>query len=345
MKPSAPRGTPAGQGSAIALPDGLTAEDLLTMYSTMVLILTLDERLWLMNRQGKVAIMASCQGHEAAQVGSVWAIRQYASTHAFFPYYRHQGVAIAAGVTPTECMLSFLAKKGDQFSGARQFPLHGAYLEHGIINLSNVVATQIPQAVGYALACKMRREDAVVATYFGDGGASQGDCHEGMNFASVHQLPVLFLCENNRYAISVPQSKQMHIENVADRAMGYGMLGTVVDGMDVVEVYRKTAEAVQYIRKGGGPVLLEYKVERYMPHTSDDDDRRYRPEGELEESKKRDSLVRIQRFLKEEGLLTEEMDQEYHSRARQEVNQATETAEAAPYPDTHTLYDHVYTPR
>lgn len=344
MSSGARRTTPKRRRTDAAVPDGLTPNDLLTMYYTMVLIRTLDERIWLMNRQGKVAIVASCQGHEAAQVGNAWAIRQHASTCAFFPYYRDLGLAVTLGVTPTECLLGFLAKKGERFSGARQFALHGAYLKHGIINLSNVVATQIPQAVGYAMACKMRREDVVVATYFGDGGASQGDCHEGMNFASVQQLPVLFVCENNKYAISVPQKKQMHIENVADRAAGYGMPGIVVDGMDILEVYRKTGEAVRHIRKGEGPVLLEYKVERYMSHTSDDDDRRYRPQGEMAEAKKRDPIVRFQRFLKEAGRLTDEMDQEYRVRARKEVDQATEAAEAAPYPDTDTFYDHVYAP-
>jgi 2-oxoisovalerate dehydrogenase E1 component alpha subunit len=324
------------------LPVGLTMEDLLTAYSEIVLIRVLDERLWLLNRQGKAALVASCQGHEGTQLGSVWAFRNNVPDYTLFTYYRHQGVAIASGVTPTECLYSFLGKDGDIFSGARQFPLHGISLKHKIMNQSNVVATQMPHAVGCALAYKMRSEDAVAGVYFGDGAASQGDCHEAMNFASVQKLPVLFMCENNRYAISVPQSKQMNVANVADRAEGYGMPGLVVDGTDFLDVYTKTSNAVRRIREGGGPMLLEYKVERYLPHTSDDDDRRYRSKEEMEESKLRDPVTRLQRWLQEAGVLTKEMDAAYWAHARKEINRATEEAEQAEYPDTGGFFDHVY---
>ena len=180
----------------------LSADSLLEIYRQMVLCRAMDERVWLLNRQGKAAIVASSQGHEAAQIGSVWALRN--GHDQFYTYYRDLAVLIGLGVTPQKIMLGFLAKAGEPFSGARQFPTHGAYPGRKIVNLSNVVGTQIPQAVGAALATKMRGEDVVTIVYFGDGASSQGDCHEGMNFAGIHKLPVIFFCENNKYATSVP---------------------------------------------------------------------------------------------------------------------------------------------
>ena len=171
-------------------------------------------------------------------------------------------------------MLGFTARAGEPLSGARQFPAHGAIPELGIFNLSNVVATQIPQAVGAALSFKMRGEDAVVIVYFGDGASSVGDCHEGMNFAAIHSLPVVFFCENNKYAISVPLAKQMAVDSVAGRAEGYGMPGIAIDGSDVAAVYEATSEAALRARRGDGPTVVEAMVERYLPHTSDDDDSR-----------------------------------------------------------------------
>ena len=317
-------------------------QQLLEMYQQMVLCRTLDERIWLLNRQGKAAIVASAQGHEAAQIGSVWALRK--GQDQFYTYYRDLAVHLAVGMTPKEIMLGFLAKEGETLSGARQFPLHGAHPDYGVFNLSNVVATQIPQAVGAALAAKMRGEDTVVVTYFGDGGSSAGDCHEAMNFGGIHKLPVIFFCENNGYAISVPQSKQMAIESVASRAEGYGMPGVAVDGCDIVAVYEATHEAAKRARAGEGPTLIEAKVERYLPHTSDDDDRRYRSREDIEEARKRDPLKILREQLLSLGVLTEELDTEFHDAAKRVVNEATDSVDAAPYPGTEDFYQHVYSP-
>ena len=326
-----------------AISGGLDGRTLLSMYRQMVLCRTLDERIWLLNRQGKAAIMASAQGHEAGQIGSARALRK--GRDQFYIYYRDMAVLLTAGVTPKEIMLGFLAKAGEPLSGARQFPTHGAYPKHGIVNLSNVVATQIPQAVGAALAARMRGEDTVVITYFGDGATSVGDCHEGMNFAGIHKLPVIFFCENNKYAISVPLSKQMAVDSVASRAEGYGMPGVVVDGCDIAAVYEATSEAADRARAGRGPMLIEAMVERYLPHTSDDDDRRYRAREEIEEARKRDPLKILARQLTKLGLLDEELDKKLHDDARREINEATDFVEAASYPGTQDFYDHVYSSR
>ena len=331
--------TPADAGAR----PGLNDHHLLEMYRQMVLCRTLDERVWVLNRQGKAAIVASAQGHEAAQTGSVWALRK--GQDLFYIYYRDLAVLISLGVKPAEVMRGFLAKAGEPFSGARQFPLHGAYPEFNVINLSNVVATQIPQAVGAALASKMRGDDTVTIVYFGDGGSSVGDCHEAMNFAAIHKLPVIFFCENNKYAISVPLSKQMAVEGVAGRAEGYGMPGVSIDGTDIVAVYEATTEAAGLARAGRGPSLIEAVVERYLPHTSDDDDRRYRAKEDIEEARKRDPVKLLGSQLRAAGGLTEDMDKKIRADASREVDEATDLVETEPYPPTAGFYDHVYATR
>ena len=318
----------------------LTDDQLLDIYERMVLCRTLDERVWMLNRQGKAAIVASAQGHEAAQMGTVWALKRGADR--FYIYYRDLAVLVALGMTPIEIMLGFVAKEGEPLSGARQFPVHGAHADLGIVNLSNVVGTQIPQAVGAALASKMRGEDAVTICYFGDGGASVGDCHEGMNFSAVHRLPIIFLCENNGYAISVPLSKQMAVDSVASRAEGYGMPGVVVDGTDVVAVYEATVEAAARARSGQGPTLVETMVERYLPHTSDDDDSRYRLREDIEEARKRDPVKILGERLGSLGVLEDATDERFRSEARRLVDEATEFVEQAPYPSPAGFFDHVY---
>jgi 2-oxoisovalerate dehydrogenase E1 component alpha subunit len=335
--------TPAKKG--LSLPGGLSTEDLLDIYASMVLVRTLDERIWAMNRQGKAAIVASCQGHEAGQLASVWALRQHADDYFCFTYYRDLAVVVAQGMTPAEALLGFLAKDGEPMSGARQFPQHGALPEHRVINLSNVVGTHVSQAVGWALAAKMRGESTVVATYMGDGATSQGEVHEAMNFASVHKLPVVFIVENNKYAISVPQHRQMAVTHISERAAAYAMPGVTVDGTDVLESYEAISQAVQRVANGEGPSLVELDVERYLPHTSDDDDTVYRDRAEVTEARKRDPLERLHRLLKNAGLLTGERDNELYQRAHDEVNAATEAAEAAPFPADDDVLKHVYEER
>ena len=327
------------QGAA-SIAGQLADHDLIEMYRQMVLVRTLDERIWMLNRQGKAAIVASSQGHEAGQIGSVHALER--GKDQFYIYYRDLAVMLTLGMTPVEIMSGFLAKAGEPLSGARQFPTHGAYPELGLVNLSNVVGTQIPQAVGASLAVKMRGEDSVVITYFGDGASSVGDCHEAMNFAAVHKLPVIFFCENNKYAISVPVSKQMAVDSIASRAEGYGMPGIEVDGCDIVAVFEATSEAVRRARSGHGPSLIEAHVERYLPHTSDDDDTRYRAAEEIEEARKRDPLLVLSGQLKAAGVLTDDLDSEFRAEAMRIVNEATDAVESAPYPEVDNFDEHVY---
>lgn len=263
---------------------GLSDEQVLEMFRTMLLARKIDERMWLLNRAGKIPFVISCQGQEAAQVGAAFALdreKDYA-----LPYYRDMGVVLAFGMTAKELMLSGFAKAGDPNSGGRQMPGHFGQKKNRIVTGSSPVTTQVPHAVGIALAGKMEKKDLVTFVTFGEGSSNQGDFHEGANFAGVHKLPVIFMCENNKYAISIPVEKQLACKNVSDRAIGYGMPGYTVDGNDPLAVYKAVKEAADRGRRGEGPTLIETVSYRLTAHSSDDDDRVYRDKEEVEEAKK-----------------------------------------------------------
>jgi len=319
---------------------GLTDAQVLDMYYYMLLARKIDERQWLLNRAGKVPFVISCQGQEAAQVGAAFALKK--GKDYICPYYRDLGVVLVFGQTARDCMLAAFAKAEDPNSGGRQMPGHFSGKKLGILSGSSPVTTQVPHAVGIALGARMKQEDIVVYTSFGEGSSNQGDFHEAANFAGVHKLPVIFFCENNQYAISVPLKKQLACASVADRAIGYGFPGVSVDGNDPIEVYRVMKEAVERARSGGGPTLVEAVVYRLTPHSSDDDDRTYRSREEVEEAKKKDPLPQFASYLKQVGLLDEEKEAALHKRVQQEVDEATEYAEQAPYPAPESALAHVY---
>jgi 2-oxoisovalerate dehydrogenase E1 component alpha subunit len=310
------------------------------MYYYMVLSRMLDERTWILNRQGKAPFVISGQGHEAAQVGASLAFDP--AVDIMCPYYRDMGVVLVFGMTPREVVSGHLGRAADPSSGGRQMPSHWGHRTKHIITGSSPVATQILHATGTALASKLRGERAVSAAFFGEGSSNQGDFHEGLNFASVHKLPVIFICENNGYAISVPQRRQMAIADVAARAHGYGMPGVSVDGLDPVAVYEATKVAVDRARAGEGPSLLEFKVVRLTAHSSDDDDRSYRSEEERSAMRQEDPLPRFRARMEELGIWDDAQEQELRKAVRQEVDDATRFAEAAAQPDPDTLLLHVY---
>lgn len=321
----------------------LGEERLLQMYYKMLLARKLDERMWALHRQGRCAFHISGMGHEAAQVGAAFALRPgYDWVH---PYYRDMALVLALGMTPRQLMLALFAKAEDPSSGGRQMPSHFGYAPLKIVSGSSPVVTQVPQAVGIALASKYRGEDAVTLTCFGEGSTSQGDFHEGLNWASIHKLPAIFFCENNQYAISEPVHKQMAVPNVADRAAAYGMPGVVVDGDDVLAVYDVVAEAVARARQGAGPTLIEAKTYRPVPHSSDDDDRSYRSREEVAYWKARDPILRFEEVLAERGLLDGRKREEVLARVMAEVDDATEYAQAAPAPAPEDALHPVFAPR
>ncbi|MEK4442276.1 MULTISPECIES: thiamine pyrophosphate-dependent dehydrogenase E1 component subunit alpha [Niallia] len=319
---------------------GLTDDQVLEMYEQMLLARRIDERMWLLNRAGKIPFVISCQGQEAAQVGAAFAFDR--EKDYMLPYYRDLGVVLTFGMTPKEIMLSGFAKAEDPNSGGRQMPGHFGQKKNRIVTGSSPVTTQVPHAVGVALAGKIEKKDFVTFVSFGEGSSNQGDFHEGANFAGVHKLPVIFLCENNKYAISVPIEKQLGCANVSDRAIGYGMPGYTVDGNDPIEVYRVTKEAVDRARRGEGPTLIETISYRLTPHSSDDDDSSYRAREEITEAKAKDPLFTFKAYLLSTGILTEEMDQELNKKLADVINEATDYAEKAPYAQPEDTLKYVY---
>jgi 2-oxoisovalerate dehydrogenase E1 component alpha subunit len=319
---------------------GLTNEDVIHMFKTMLLARKIDERMWLLNRAGKIPFVISCQGQEAAQVGAAMALDN--EKDYVLPYYRDMGVVLQFGMTAKDLMLSGFAKAEDPNSGGRQMPGHFGSKKLRIVTGSSPVTTQVPHAVGIALGGRMEGKDIVTFTTFGEGSSNQGDFHEGANFASVHKLPVIFMCENNKYAISVPISKQLACANVSDRAIGYGMPGVTVDGNDPLAVYEAVKEAADRGRRGEGPTLIETIAYRLTPHSSDDDDRAYRTREEVEEAKAKDPIYTFAVYLKENGILTDELEKQIADEIQKEVDEATEYAENAKYADPESALLHVY---
>lgn len=228
--------------------------------------------------------------------------------------------------------MSLMGKAAEPTSGARQMPSHFGLRKANIVSHSAPVATQSPHASGIGLGIKMDGKDEVVLTTIGEGSTSQGEWYEAVNFAAVHNLPVIFIVENNQYAISVPQDKQMAVSSAADKACGLGLDGFQVDGTKVFEVYEAVAKAVEKARNGGGATVIEAKMYRLTPHSSDDDDRSYRTREEVAEHKKLDPILLTKETLIEEGLMTEEEYQEWEEKAKAEVDRAVDEANKAPYP-------------
>lgn len=318
---------------------GLTDEQVVEMFKTMLLARKIDERMWLLNRAGKIPFVISCQGQEAAQVGAAFALDN--KTDWVAPYYRDIGVVLRFGMTPKELMLSAFAKAEDPNSGGRQMPGHFGQKKNRILTGSSPVTTQVPHAVGVALAGKMEKKNFVSFVTLGEGSTNQGDFHEGLNFAGVHKLPVITMVENNQYAISVPFDRQVASENVSIRAKSYGMHGVTVDGNDPIAVY----EAVKDARKralSGEPSLIEAVTYRLTAHSSDDDDRTYRNKKEVEEAKKRDCIITFSNYLKETNVITEDDEKEILKEIQKIVNEATDYAEKAPYAEPEHALRFVY---
>lgn len=319
---------------------GLTDEQVHEMYRYMLLARKVDEKMWLLNRAGKLPFVVSCQGQEATQIGAAYALDREKDW--LCPYYRDLGMVLLFGQTVRDQMLSAFAKKDDPNSGGRQMPNHFGDHRYRILSGSSPVTTQMLHAVGIAYAGKLTGEDHVVLTSCGEGSSNQGDWHEALNFAGVHKLPVIFLVENNLYAISVPLSKQLAGENVAARGQGYGMPGIRVDGNDVFQVYEVMKQAVERAKKGEGPTLIEAVSYRLTPHSSDDDDLTYRTKEEVEQAKKRDGLFALEAYLDEHQLVTADEKEALNKELDTEITEAIKFAEAADHPNPADLSKHVF---
>jgi len=329
-----------GSDSHLGASFGLTDADLVEMYRYVALARAIDERMWILNRAGRIPFVISGQGHEGAQVGIAWAFERGHDWIA--PFYRSIATCLTFGMSARDIMTAQYATASDPSSGGRQMPGHYGSHAHNIVSVSSPVATQLLHAVGIALAAKIRKTGQVAMTSMGEGSSNQGDVHEGLNFAAIHKLPFVFVVENNGYAISVPAAMEVSVEDVADRASGYGIPGVVVDGSDVLACYAAARDAVALARSGGGPTLLEAKVTRLTGHSSDDQQTKYRSEEELAKDRANDPLPRFREQLRDAGVLTDEIQVRLAAEITAAVEDATEYAEHQPDPDPELATRFVY---
>lgn len=298
-----------------SLMPSLSSDDIKRMYELIILSRTFDSRAIALNREGRIGTYASILGQEASQVGSAFAVRR---EDWIFPSFREMGLFLTMG-----------------------YPIHMLYLywagderglktpdELNIFPMCIPVGTGVPHAVGAAMAVKYRGDGVAVVNYFGDGGTSKGDFHEGFNMAGVFRLPLVFICQNNQWAISVPIDKQTSSKTLAQKAFAYGFEGLQVDGNDIFAVYKVTKDAMEKARRGDGPTFIECFTYRLSDHTTSDDASKYRPKEEVEVWKGRDPLIRLRLFMEKRGLWSEEYQREVEERSEQSIDEAVREAEA-----------------
>jgi TPP-dependent pyruvate/acetoin dehydrogenase alpha subunit len=312
----------------------------LQLYYWMKLIRAFEERVSRLHRQNKiVGGVYSGAGQEAIVTG-ICAPLQDGDFVA--PLHRDMGVFIMRGVDPGRLMAQLMGKETGLSRGKDSF-LHGGDLEHGVFGSTSMLGSSLPVAVGAALKFKMKHDKNIAVAFFGEGASSRGDVHEAMNFAGVHKLPVLFVCENNRYAYSTPLEKQMAIEDVADRAAAYGFKGHVCSGNDLLAVLDVTERVVEKMRAGGGPSLIECKTYRYRGH-SEHDAALYRDKEELIEWESRDPIPRFEFYLEKKGHDIKRIREQIDEKTQQTLQKAVEFAEQSPLPEVREVLEDLYAP-
>ena len=306
----------------------------------MLLGRQIDYRFQVLNRQGRAPFIISVAGHEAAQIGVSWPLKPKSDWLA--PYYRDVVLCMRMGMTPLDLMLSVLAKAADPASGGKQTPGHFSDARLNITSGGSPVAAQMVRGAGVAYALKMDGTDKVLMTCYGEGAGAEGDAHEAFNFAAIYKLPEVFVCENNGFAISTPFRKEYAIEHVAQRAAGYGFPGVTVDGRDPVTCYVVSKEAVARARAGEGPTLIECQVDRLGAHSSEDDQRRYRTQEEIDMLAQNDCLERFKKRLIEESILSAKEVTQYEEQVKEQVTQATKEGMDAADPLPEDALTNVY---
>ena len=313
-------------------------DELRRLYKLMVLVRNLDIRGLQLQRQGRIGFFIGSLGQEACQIGSAYALKP---EDWIFPAYREIGAALLRGVTLKQLMNQYFANAEDLEKGRQITNLYGAKSVN-FVSGSAPIATQLPHAVGTALAAKIRGDPIVTLVYFGEGATSENDFHTGMNFAGVFKTPTIFFCQNNHWAISVPVERQTAAESIAIKAKAYGFEGVRVDGNDILAVYRTAKEAVEKARKGAGPTLIEAVTYRLGPHSSSDDPTRYRTKEELEAWQRRDPIIRFRRYLEKKGLWSESDEKRAQEDTNREIDEAITYAEKVSRPALETLFTDVY---
>ena len=326
-------------GGAAGYDPGLSDDELLHCYSTMLRVRVFDEVCLKLQRSGRIGFSIPNLGIEATQVGGASAFRK---SDWIFPSYRDFGMALYHGISAVDMMHNMFGNAEDSARG-RQMPVHFSFVEPiHFVSISSPIGTHLPQAVGAAYAMQQRGEDNICLASFGDGGTSSLGFHSALNFAGVWQSPVVFLCQNNGYAISCPSEEQTASDGYAIKGEAYGVPGVTVDGNDLLAVRKVMLEAAERARTGGGPTLVECVTFRMGGHSTSDDPSRYVPDEVFEEWKTKDPIDRFERYLASRGLWTEATRDTCLAEANVEINAAAKIAEATPKPGLETIFSDVY---
>ena len=315
--------------TAMEKPSDLSDELLLALYEQMVQLRQFDRRCVNLQRAGRIGTYPPLEGQEACQVASVLALRKQDFV---VPTYRDYGAMMVHGL-PMENVLLYWNGRAEGCevpSDVNVFPI------------AVPIATQLPHAAGLAWAAKLRGVDQLALGFFGDGASSEGDFHEAMNFAGVFKIPVVFFCENNQYAISVPFRRQTATDSVAEKAVAYGVEGVQISGSDAIAVYQAVRNAVEKAVHGDGPTLIEAMTYRYGPHTTSDDPTKYRPPGEADGWRERDPIANLGRQLREWGLWSDEQEERLQERVKVTIAAAIQRMESVLPPNPEDLFRHVY---
>ena len=317
---------------------GISDAELVSLYTAMVRVRILDDRLVSLQRQGRIGFHIGSIGEEAAILGSAFAMRK---KDWIFPCYREFGAALWRGFPLQRYIDNMFGNANDSAKG-RQMPDHYTAREAHFGSISSPVGTQITQAVGFAWAAKLQHDDAVVIVYFGDGATSSNDFHHGMNFAGVFKTPTIFFCRNNGWAISVPTEGQTASASFAEKGVAYGVPSLRCDGNDLLAVISATREALDRALRGDGPTLIEAITYRLSGHSTSDDPKAYRQEDEVEEWRRRDPIARLRRLLSARGLYTDADQAKAEAAMQEEIKRAIVAAESAPLPALQSMFDDVY---
>jgi pyruvate dehydrogenase E1 component alpha subunit/2-oxoisovalerate dehydrogenase E1 component alpha subunit len=334
----APRQILAPDGRLAAPAPAIPSADLLKMFRHIVRMRVLDQRMLSLQRQGRIGFYGTAHGQEAAVTGSAYAARP---SDWVFPALREMGVVLWRGTTVSDIVCQLIGNSGDVLIG-RQMPCHFSDRRVNTVAWSSVIGTQLVHAMGAAWAAKIRKTDDVMMGYMGDGASSSADFHAAANFAGVFKLPVVFFCQNNQWAISVPLSRQTASDSIAIKAMAYGFPGVRVDGNDLLAVVEVTRQAIERARSGEGPTLVEAVTFRMGGHSSSDDPTRYRDAALVAEWERRDPLARLRTYLTAEKVLTEGSEEKMIAEMNDEISTAVTQAEALPPPAIETLFTDVY---
>ncbi len=314
--------------------------DCLRLYHELLKVRLVDERMMKLQRQGRLGFYMQSIGEEATHYGVAYALRE---KDWVFPSYREPGVAFWRGYTLKDFTNQLFGNAEDPVKG-RQMPVHHSFRAGNYVSISSPVGTQIPQAVGVARAARIMGHDTVAAVYFGEGTASPGDFHVGLNFAGVWKAPVIFICRNNGWAISTPSHQQSAAKTVAQKAVAYGFPGIRVDGNDLLAMISATAAAAARGRAGEGPTLIEAVTYRRAGHSSSDDPSAYRKgkDDEIREWERRDPVQRFAKYITKRGLLTDAIDAQYREELNEEIMAALKHAETVGPPPLSTIFEDVF---